>query len=509
VGNISTIADSLSVQTQTYGYDALDRLTSWALNGVTETYAYSDSSGNLVNKNGLVLGYPAANGSNPTHPHAVTSANGNTYAYDANGNQTTRHIGSDTFTLLYDAENRLVEVKKNNVTTAQFTFDGDGKRVKSVIGAETILFAGGHYEKKGSTITKYYFAGASRIAMRKYMIPQNMTVEYFLGDHLGSTSITTDNAGVKVSEMRYKPWGELRYSWTNAPAGTSPTYELTKYQFTGQYSYNTEFGLMFYGARFYDSAVGRFVSADTIVPGGVQGLDRYAYVGNNPIRFTDPSGHRCVPADECDTLHGDLAPLPLLEFATDPGQSFTDEEIQIFESDAQKTAEALAREINSGCSDEAHALGICYWVSPEDAFYATFGGPIKVKRVDDTCATCYAEYVGEYNGQYTIWVYSNTTTQDIINSPGLLVHEIGHAFHNAYGRKYPDGDVYYPNGFDPYYENRSSNAPNEIFADMFTGWVYGKWETNPLTGVLTTNGAAKSDYMNKNMPGLIHQAIGW
>lgn len=51
------------------------------------------------------------------------------------------------------------------------------------------------------------------------------------------------------------------------------------------------FGLMFYNARFYDPALGRFTSADTIIPGGVQGLDRYAYVNNSPINYVDPSGH--------------------------------------------------------------------------------------------------------------------------------------------------------------------------------------------------------------------------
>ncbi|MBI5823371.1 MAG: RHS repeat-associated core domain-containing protein [Chloroflexi bacterium] len=53
------------------------------------------------------------------------------------------------------------------------------------------------------------------------------------------------------------------------------------------------FGLMHYGARMYDPALGRFTSADTIVPGGVQGYDRYAYVNNNPIRYNDPTG-TCV-----------------------------------------------------------------------------------------------------------------------------------------------------------------------------------------------------------------------
>jgi len=54
---------------------------------------------------------------------------------------------------------------------------------------------------------------------------------------------------------------------------------------------------MFYNARMYDPALGRFTSADSIIPGGAQGLDRYAYVNNSPVNFTDPSGHE--PYERC------------------------------------------------------------------------------------------------------------------------------------------------------------------------------------------------------------------
>jgi len=57
---------------------------------------------------------------------------------------------------------------------------------------------------------------------------------------------------------------------------------------------------MFYNARWDDPSLGRFAQADTIVPGGVQGLDRYAYVNSNPMNATDPSGHRCAgESEEC------------------------------------------------------------------------------------------------------------------------------------------------------------------------------------------------------------------
>ena len=57
------------------------------------------------------------------------------------------------------------------------------------------------------------------------------------------------------------------------------------------------FGLMFYNARWYDPAIGRFAQADTMIPGGVQGLDRYAYTNNNPIKYVDPTGHTATQGD--------------------------------------------------------------------------------------------------------------------------------------------------------------------------------------------------------------------
>ncbi|MBK8821714.1 MAG: RHS repeat-associated core domain-containing protein [Anaerolineales bacterium] len=65
----------------------------------------------------------------------------------------------------------------------------------------------------------------------------------------------------------------------------------TGYGFNGQYSYAGDFGLLYFNARWVYPVLGRFTQADTIVPAGVQGYDRYAFVNNNPVRYTDPSGH--------------------------------------------------------------------------------------------------------------------------------------------------------------------------------------------------------------------------
>jgi RHS repeat-associated protein len=92
------------------------------------------------------------------------------------------------------------------------------------------------------------------------------------------------------SRQGYYPYGETRYA-----AGTLPT----DFGFTGQRN-DATIGLYDYHARWYDPTLGRFISADTIVPdpGTPQDFNRYAYVSNNPLRYTDPSGH-CIPGYDC------------------------------------------------------------------------------------------------------------------------------------------------------------------------------------------------------------------
>ncbi|MFZ1474383.1 MAG: RHS repeat-associated core domain-containing protein, partial [Anaerolineae bacterium] len=129
-----------------------------------------------------------------------------------------------------------------------------------------------------SEVVKYYQAGGQRIALRK-----NGAVSYLFGDHLGSTSVTADATGVRMAELWYKPWGENR----GTPVGATPT----TYRFTGQRE-DASIGLYFYNARYYDPALGRFISADTLVPQpqNPQSLNRYSYALNNSVRFSDPTG---------------------------------------------------------------------------------------------------------------------------------------------------------------------------------------------------------------------------
>jgi RHS repeat-associated protein len=113
---------------------------------------------------------------------------------------------------------------------------------------------------------------------------QGGTVNFLHGDHLGSTSLTTDASGTLVARQLYDAWGNIRAS---ASSGTMPT----DIGYTGQRLDAT--GLMHFRARYYASSLGRFVSADTLVlsPSDPQQLNRYAYALNSPLNYTDPSGH--------------------------------------------------------------------------------------------------------------------------------------------------------------------------------------------------------------------------
>ena len=158
--------------------------------------------------------------------------------------------------------------------------------VRGEVNGVVTFYAGRHYHQEvdGSetTVRKYYALGSMTVAVRSVEGTQD-TLKWVLGDHLGSTSVTANEDGSWNSELRYTAFGEARYS-----SGITPT----EYRYTGQLE-QAEVGLYYYGARWYDTVSAHFVQADTIVPspGSSMAWDRYAYVMNNPVKYSDPSGH--------------------------------------------------------------------------------------------------------------------------------------------------------------------------------------------------------------------------
>ena len=196
-----------------------------------------------------------------------------------------RTVGGSSYTLTYDQENRLTGV--SGAVSAAFVYDGDGRRVKATVAGVTTTYIGDYFEWAGSTMTKYYRAGATRIAMRK-----GATLYWLLGDHLGSTSKVFAASGTtQQSEQRYMPWGENRHT-----SGSLPT----KRKFTGQIE-ESALGLYFYNARWYDPYLTQFTQPDSIIPDPSNPLDwnRYSYARYNPLKYVDPTGHYAGPPPVC------------------------------------------------------------------------------------------------------------------------------------------------------------------------------------------------------------------
>jgi RHS repeat-associated protein len=197
---------------------------------------------------------------------------------------TTRLDAGVTYTQSGDAQNRLGSVAAPAKNTA-WVYDADGARVSKADGAVTTVYIGGSVEVQISgtlrLTTTYYFFGGARIAMR---VGANVT--FLHGDRLGSASLATDAAGTVLSQERYYVWGSA-----SMMSGTMPT----DFQWQNQRRLDeTQAGKLYdFNARFFTPVAARFISPDSIVPNPAdpQSLNRYTAMANNPLKFTDPTGH--------------------------------------------------------------------------------------------------------------------------------------------------------------------------------------------------------------------------
>jgi len=177
----------------------------------------------------------------------------------------------------YDYDNRPTSIVYNS-TYVISVYDAYGNRVKKVTPNSTTIYIGKLYECTNGVCTKYIFAGDERIAK-----VESSETYFYHTDHLGSSYIITDSLGSTVQDIYYYPYGEIK---------TNTGSDIARHKFTGQ-EWDAETGLYYYGARYYDPRLARFISADTIVPDprNPQSLNRYSYVLNNPLKYIDPSGH--------------------------------------------------------------------------------------------------------------------------------------------------------------------------------------------------------------------------
>jgi len=455
-------------------------------------------------------------------PFAVVATSAGFRAgYDRNGNMLARVEVSGTQVITYvqewTVENRLAVVT-NTVTgdATRFVYDGDGNRIaRQDPTGLTVNVGAVEVEISGTQrlTTTYYFAGGQRIAMRK-----DGKVTYLHGDHLGSASLATDASGAKVSAMRYTPFGETRF-------GDAPTDR----RFTGQRE-EAGIGLYDYGARFYSASLGRFISADTIVPGiDSQALNRYTCVLNNPLNLSDPSGHDPIPGAYADGyFRGRASSFELVRFAGNwsiasrlaviRGTMAIAKQLRAAVDNDQARAIEKAGRIGEA-PEELSPLSSLWGLSEKKTFLAVYG-QVTFRKVPqcEVVGCTYGVDPGAWGWSRVadlgeVWI-NESAAYTGFNAELNVVHELGHGLDQLGGgwasrnlvslwanQPLQRGDGGFAGNF-PWQQStpETANTESEVFADTFVGWTYSRWGKNDA-------GKARSKYMQDNIFIMIALAV--
>ncbi len=298
--NITAINNALdTTRTQSLGYDALNRLTDASSHYGDIDYAY-DALGNRLSKTIQTHTKTYTYASNTHRLEQTQGANTRTYSYDANGNTTS----NTTNTFSYGDNNRLKTSGIGGSTLATYTYNGRGERVKK--DSNDIIYY--HYDLAGQLIAETDITGATQVEYiyldgQPLALITNGSIHYYHNDHLGTPQQMTDQSQNISWQADYNPFGKAtmtRETITN------------NLRFPGQY-YDAETNLHYNYFRYYDPALGRYITSDPIgiledysgpqlqvvielgLPIGSSDTDNrlnhlYGYVDQNPLSFFDLYG---------------------------------------------------------------------------------------------------------------------------------------------------------------------------------------------------------------------------
>jgi RHS repeat-associated protein len=249
----------------------------------------------------------------PQHPHAVQTAGKFKFDYDANGNQILRDDGVQQTSIQYTAFDQPTSFMRNQNLVGVILYDANQNRVFRMTTNDETIYIDDLFEQVTNVTAvpraadfKYFVHTPDAVAavVVKHVVPGDSsattsTTKYLHNDNLGSVDVVTNPGGTVAERRSYDAFGNGRNpSWTSSGGPTFGT-SLVPNDYAG-HEKDIEFGLVNMRGRLYDPVVGRFTAADPIVTDRTNGQrwNRYSYVLNNPLRYTDPSGF-----DEVDLQH--------------------------------------------------------------------------------------------------------------------------------------------------------------------------------------------------------------
>lgn len=303
VGEIVTLTDSLNFNlNQYFHYQPSGRLDT-AVGAYGNIAFRYDDAGNLLAKGDnsfTYQNYQVISGAYKGAPLFTST-------YDSNGNLQNRTIkrndSTQTSSYNFDILNRLSNIVTEKDTMLSFSYDYSGQRIlkENHKNQVSTMYITPNYEitiTPDSTIgTKYISTGLYNVASvthaksrtnnpggKQYNGIPATGILYFHQDILNSTRLTTNATGSVVNKLNFAPYGE--------------PYEVGDKHSTFRYTFGSkeldESGMYYFSARYYDPLTTRFISADNQAGGGkwqTDAFNRYAYTINNPIKYSDPSGH--------------------------------------------------------------------------------------------------------------------------------------------------------------------------------------------------------------------------
>ena len=426
-GHVYGITNNLnSSRTQAFTYDQVNRIVTAGTTATSGTYCFGyqynyDAWGNLLAQAGWSPNY---NGCSEQTMGAVT-ADGNNhisgFSYDASGN--TQNDGTIAYT--YDAESQI-----KTAAGVTYSYDGSGRRVSKSSGKLYWYGSGGEIlaetDASGNTLNEYIFFGGKRVAV----LPAGGSAEFYVEDLLGSSRVMTTNNGTLCYDADFDPFGgEHAYTSTCSQ----------NYKFEGK-ERDTETGNDDFGARYYSSRFGRWLSADwSSVPVPVpyanltnpQTLNLYSMVADDPETSADLDGHEAsggAKSTRCGVEGYDCSQAQREELKTDKTKLAQDQQQAAaakqqaqnpFNPTVTYDKNLSAKDLAADQSKVGAAIGVinANWSKLSDREKATVGN---IKSID-VSGSAQRSYVQESTGKLTL-------TQDYVSksSKAWLASAIGH-----------------------------------------------------------------------------------
>ena len=311
VGNLTQRQNNTLGLTENFYYDGDNRLSYSTLNGTQNLALTYNLMGDITNRTDVANN--AAWTYDVTRKHEVTQAGSTAYqyAYDANGNMTSRQGSAITWTS-YNYPSSIGDSSTGESVSFSYgpdrtpwvvtTTDSSGTKESYQLGSLMDM----NVQSSGDIDRDYVYAGSDPVAVDE-LTQSADSIYYFQTDQQGSISGITNSAGQAVVSESFTAYGARRNptTWSGAPSGSdlSTIAGITQRGYTFQRALGQQMGLNDMVGRVQDSVIGRFLSADPYVtdPVNTQDWNPYSYVYNNPMTYIDPSGFQ----EQCDGHHTD------------------------------------------------------------------------------------------------------------------------------------------------------------------------------------------------------------